>query len=122
MTAHLTKPIRAIHFLVLAFLMTIGSQVSAGIVADRDSWNKMDLTLRFGYVMGVWDTMTLYLVGEPARASAYKDKLLACGNQMEMALSFVDIVNEYYVDDANSNTPPNIALDMGLKKFCDIEY
>ena len=119
---HLTKPIRAIHFLVLAFLMMIGSQASAGIVADRDSWNKMDLTLRFGYVMGVWDTMTLYLVGEPARASAYKDKLLACGNQMEMALSFVDIVNEYYVDDANSNTPPNIALDMGLKKFCDIEY
>jgi len=122
MTKHLTKPIRAINFLVLAFLMMIGSQVSAGIVADRDSWNKMDLTLRFGYVMGVWDTMTLYLVGEPARASAYKDKLLACGNQMEMALSFVDIVNEYYVDDANSNTPPNIALDMGLKKFCDIEY
>ena len=122
MTKHLTKPIRAIHFLVLAFLMMIGSQVSAGIVADRDSWNKMDLTLRFGYVMGVWDTMTLYLVGEPARASAYKDKLLACGNQMEMALSFVDIVNEYYVDDANSNNPPNIALDMGLKKFCDIEY
>ena len=122
MIKHLTKPIRAIHFLVLAFLMMIGSQASAGIVADRDSWNKMDLTLRFGYVMGVWDTMTLYLVGEPARASAYKDKLLACGNQMEMALSFVDIVNEYYVDDANSNTPPNIALDMGLKKFCDIEY
>ena len=72
--------------ILLAFLMMIGSQVSAGIVADRDSWNKMDLTLRFGYVMGVWDTMTLYLVGEPARASAYKDKLLACGNQMEMAL------------------------------------
>lgn len=41
---------------------------------------------------------------------------------MEMALSFVDIVNEYYVDDANSNTPPNIALDMGLRQFCDIEY
>ena len=26
---HLTKPIRAIHFLVLAFLMMIGSQTSA---------------------------------------------------------------------------------------------
>ena len=26
---HLTKPIRAIHFMVLAFLMTIGSHVSA---------------------------------------------------------------------------------------------
>ena len=29
MTKHLTKPIRAIHFMVLAFLMTIGTQVSA---------------------------------------------------------------------------------------------
>ena len=29
MTKHLTKPIRAIHFMVLAFLMTIGAQVSA---------------------------------------------------------------------------------------------
>ena len=29
MTKHITKPIRAIHFLVLAFLMMIGSQVSA---------------------------------------------------------------------------------------------
>ena len=29
MTKHLTKPIRAFHFMVLAFLMTIGSQVSA---------------------------------------------------------------------------------------------
>lgn len=63
--------------IILTFLITMGSQVSSGIVADRDSWNEMDLTLRFGYVMGVWDTMTLYLVGEPARASAYKDKLLA---------------------------------------------
>jgi hypothetical protein len=27
----LTKPIRAIHFMVLAFLMTIGSQASAQI-------------------------------------------------------------------------------------------
>ena len=26
---HITKPMRAIHFMVLAFLMTIGSQVSA---------------------------------------------------------------------------------------------
>ena len=34
MTAHLTKPIRAIHFLVLAFLMTIGSQVSAATNAE----------------------------------------------------------------------------------------
>ena len=30
MNKHLTKPIRAIHFLVLAFLMTTGSQVKAG--------------------------------------------------------------------------------------------
>ena len=29
MTKHLTKPIRAIHFMVLAFLMTVGTQVSA---------------------------------------------------------------------------------------------
>ena len=29
MTHHLTKPIRAIHFMVLAFLMTIGTHVSA---------------------------------------------------------------------------------------------
>ena len=29
MTKHLTKPIRAIHFLVLAFLMAVGTQVSA---------------------------------------------------------------------------------------------
>ena len=29
MTSHLTKPIRAIHFMVLAFLMMIGTQVSA---------------------------------------------------------------------------------------------
>ena len=28
---HLTKPIRAIHFMVLAFLMTIGTQVSADV-------------------------------------------------------------------------------------------
>ena len=41
---------------------------------------------------------------------------------MELALSFVDIVNEYYADEKNLNTPPNIALDMGLKKFCDFEY
>ena len=34
MTAHLTKPIRAIRFLVLAFLMTIGSQVSAATNAE----------------------------------------------------------------------------------------
>ena len=26
---HLTKPMRAIHFLVLAFMMTVGTQVSA---------------------------------------------------------------------------------------------
>ena len=31
MTAHLTKPIRATHFMVLAFLMTIGTQVIANI-------------------------------------------------------------------------------------------
>ena len=30
MTKHLTKPIRTIHFLVLAFLITTGSQVKAG--------------------------------------------------------------------------------------------
>ena len=29
MTKHLTKPIRAIHFLVLAFLMTLGSQAAS---------------------------------------------------------------------------------------------
>ena len=29
MTKHLTKPIRAIHFMVLAFLMTIGTQGGA---------------------------------------------------------------------------------------------
>ena len=29
MTYHITKPIRAVHFLVLAFLMTIGTQVNA---------------------------------------------------------------------------------------------
>ena len=34
MTKHLTKPIRAIHFLVLAFLMTIGSQVSAQTICE----------------------------------------------------------------------------------------
>ena len=31
MTKHLTKPIRAFHFLVLAFLMTVGTQVSADV-------------------------------------------------------------------------------------------
>ena len=31
---HITKPMRAIHFMVLAFLMTIGSQVSAFDPAD----------------------------------------------------------------------------------------
>jgi hypothetical protein len=108
--------------ITLAFLMTLSTQANSGIVADRDSWNKMDLVLRFGYVMGVWDTITLNLVGEPERARSYKDKLFACGNEMELALSFVDIVNEYYADEKNLNTPPNIALDMGLKKFCDIEY
>ena len=34
MTSHLIKPIRAINFLVLAFLMTIGSQVSAATNAE----------------------------------------------------------------------------------------
>jgi len=29
MTKHLTKPIRAIHFMVLAFLMTLSSPVAA---------------------------------------------------------------------------------------------
>jgi len=29
MSKHLTKPIRAIHLMVLGFLMTIGTQVSA---------------------------------------------------------------------------------------------
>ena len=111
------------HITILsAFLMMITPQVSSGIVENRDSWNKMDLTLKFGYVIGVWDTMTLYLVGEPKRATSYKDKLLACGNQMELAMSFVEIVNEYYSDEENWNTPPNIALDIGLKKFCNIEY
>ena len=33
MTAQLTKPIRAIHFMVLAFLMTIGTQAET---ADPD--------------------------------------------------------------------------------------
>ena len=32
MIKHLTKPIRAIHFMVLAFLMTVGTQVSAATV------------------------------------------------------------------------------------------
>ena len=31
MTSHLTKPIRAIHFMVLAFLMTIGTQATPDI-------------------------------------------------------------------------------------------
>ena len=31
---HLTKPIRAINFMVLAFLMTIGSQVSAQAICE----------------------------------------------------------------------------------------
>ena len=31
---HLTKPIRAIHLMVLAFLMTIGSQVSAQAICE----------------------------------------------------------------------------------------
>ena len=34
MTHHLTKPIRAIHFMVLAFLMMIGSQTSAATNAE----------------------------------------------------------------------------------------
>ncbi len=80
--------------ITLAFLMTLSTQANSGIVANRDSWNKMDLVLRFGYVLGVWDTITLNLVGEPERARSYKDKLHACGNEMELALSFVDIVNE----------------------------
>ena len=37
MTSHLIKPIRAIHFLVLAFLMTIGTQVSAKSVGREAS-------------------------------------------------------------------------------------
>ena len=36
MTKHLTKPIRAINFLVLAFLMMISSQVSAEDFKDGD--------------------------------------------------------------------------------------
>ena len=38
MTSHLTKLIWAIHFIVLAFLMTIGTQVSA---ADPDDLQKL---------------------------------------------------------------------------------
>ena len=44
--------------ITLAFLMTLSTQANSGIVADRDSWNKMDLGLRFGYVMGVLSEKT----------------------------------------------------------------
>jgi hypothetical protein len=43
MTKHLTKPIWAIHFLVLAFLMTIGTHVSAAetiMICDADEGEK----------------------------------------------------------------------------------
>ena len=36
MIKHLTKPIRAIHFLALAFLMAIGSQAMAECFKERD--------------------------------------------------------------------------------------
>ncbi len=36
MIKHLTKPIRAIHFMVLAFLMTIGAQVSAETIFEYE--------------------------------------------------------------------------------------
>jgi hypothetical protein len=35
MTHHITKPIRAIHFLVLAFLMTVGTQVGAESAGEK---------------------------------------------------------------------------------------
>ena len=44
MTHHITKPIRAVHFLVLAFLMTLSTQVNAAetvMVCDADEGEKI---------------------------------------------------------------------------------
>tara|TARA_B110000211_G_scaffold98124_1_gene114315 strand:+ start:259 stop:687 length:429 start_codon:yes stop_codon:yes gene_type:complete len=49
MTKHVTKPMRAIHFMVLAFLMTIGTQVSAAetvMVCDAQKDSKLFFKLR----------------------------------------------------------------------------
>ena len=43
MTKHLTKPIRAIHFMVLSFLMTLSSQVNAQVRKEFvcNKWSQM---------------------------------------------------------------------------------
>jgi hypothetical protein len=35
MTSHLTKPMQAIHFLILAFLMTFGGVANSGLISKR---------------------------------------------------------------------------------------
>ena len=59
MTSHLTKPIRAIHFMVLAFLMTLGTQGSAAETA-KDCAKITDDAARLvcydkflGYIKGI---------------------------------------------------------------------
>ena len=46
MTKHLTKPIRAIHFLVLAFLMTLSSPVAA---QDLREWFNKGTEYYYGF-------------------------------------------------------------------------
>ena len=60
MTKHLTKPIRAIHFLVLAFLMTLSSPVAArdynkGVATAEagDAEAQFNLGARYEFGMGV---------------------------------------------------------------------
>ena len=60
MTKHLTKPIRAIHFLVLAFLMTLSSPVAAqdynkGVAAAEagDAEAQFNLGASYEFGMGV---------------------------------------------------------------------
>ena len=52
MTKHLTKPIRAIHFMVLAFLMTIGSQVSAAEISKMGMSFVCEIKTRQSHAMG----------------------------------------------------------------------
>ena len=78
MTHHITKPIRAIHFLVLAFLMTIGSQVGAEGFKEGDVFF---CEIENGsQAMGVFDWVTVpYGAGDKFKFTITDNKLKFLG-------------------------------------------
>jgi len=96
MTSHLTKPIRAIHFMVLAFLMTLGTQAKAAgtcdtvkgsivIIEDRSTvlnlWRQLELKLQSSDI--------LEQLGTPLEIRAFEGKY-ARGSGKALALNHYD--------------------------------